>query len=131
MTRVKKITMLLVLLTVLLAACSSNTHTFRAVEQDWKINLTAKQSASATKTYIFELKYEGEHLDNMKEKMIRYTITTPQGTFDYEQPLSVVGTIKQSDFFSCDDCAILQEDDTITVNLYYDDADHLFTLKAK
>lgn len=116
---------------MLLAACSSNTHTFRAVEQDWKINLTAKQSANATKTYIFELKYEGDNLDDMKEKLITYTITTPQATFDYEQPLSVVGTIKQSDFFNCEDCAILQEDDTITVTLRYDDQAYDFTLKAK
>lgn len=123
--------MLLLFSVMLLAACSSNTHTFRAVEQDWKINLTAKQSANTTKTYIFELKYEGDNLDDMKEKLITYTITTPQATFDYEQPLSVVGTIKQSDFFNCEDCAILQEDDTITVTLRYDDQAYDFTLKAK
>lgn len=127
----KKLILLLAALTVVLAACSSNTHTFRAVEQDWKINLTAKQSANATKTYILEIKYEGDALADMKGKVIDYTVETPQTTYTKQEELSVVGTIKNSGFFECQDCTILDEGDTITVNLHYDDTDHVFQLTAK
>lgn len=123
--------MLLLFSVMLLAACSSNTHTFRAVEQDWKINLTAKQSANATKTYILEIKYEGDALADMKGKVIDYTVETPQTTYTKQEELSVVGTIKNSGFFECQDCTILHEDDTINVTLHYDNADHVFQLKAK
>lgn len=115
---------------LLLAGCTSNTHTYRHISDEWKIALTVKQNASATNDYLLEIKYIGDTLDLATEPDITYTLVTPQMTYDNTKALSVVGTIKEDGLFTCTSCDILQEQDDVTFTIEWDGKKETFPLST-
>jgi hypothetical protein len=76
-----KIPSLLVVLLLLLSACSSKTFTFIGETENWSAELKVTQTSNDYETQEFKLQFKGEDINSVGE--INYNIDTNSGGFGY------------------------------------------------
>ncbi|WP_237389800.1 hypothetical protein [Bacillus sp. USDA818B3_A] len=74
-----KISSLLVVLVLLLSACSSNTFTFSGATDNWSAELKVIQTNDGNETQEFKLQFKGKDINSVGE--ITYNIETNAGGF--------------------------------------------------
>ncbi len=72
---------LLVVLLLLLSACSSKTFTFIGETENWSAELKVTQTSNDYETQEFKLQFKGEDVNSVGE--ITYDIDTNSGGFGY------------------------------------------------
>ncbi|MEH7484463.1 hypothetical protein V7157_26005 [Neobacillus drentensis] len=86
---------LLVVLLLLLSACSSKTFTFSGESDNWSANLKVSQTSDDYETQELVLKYKGEDVNSVGE--IKYSVDSVGGFGRSGATLDENGTLRDKD----------------------------------